>query len=233
MKNIRVVLIALLIFAFGTARGQDTLKAERTSIITLSLLTPTFSYAPRYNVGYMQKVAPRWWVGIEAGYGNRDITFGMAASGGTDYIDNDYRFFEVRPEVYYSLRNHGKVKHLVSAEFFYINHTDHFTNGKYYGKDSYPEYRYDEADYKRIKTGLNINYSLFFYFSPRVGLIWKTGFGVKYRDVTYSNVDNARLVDNSSDDEIFDIFNTEKHIEQSGSQFGGNFNMDLKLFYKF
>ncbi len=231
MKKIIILLLAVL--GFSAANAQDTLQTERTSIVTLSLLSPTFSYAPRYNVGYMQKIAPRWWVGLEAGYGNHGTSFGMGAQSGSDYTDKDYRIFEIRPEVFYSLRNHGKVKHLVSAEFFYINHKDHFTTDRFYGKDGYPTYRYDAADYKRIKTGLNINYSLFFYFSPRVGLIWKTGVGVKHRDVTYSNVVNKTMQDSSSDDELFDIFNVDKYLEQSGPETSVNFNMDLKLFYKF
>ena len=226
----KITLLMCSLMLYG-ARAQETPQEEYSSIVTLSILSPTISYAPRYNVGYMRKVAQRWWVGLEAGYGNHGSSFGMGKEG--DNLTKDYRIFEFRPEVFYSLRNHGKVKHLVSAELFYINHTDHFTTDKYYGKDGYPEYRYDAADYKRIKTGMNINYSVFFYFSQRLGLIWKAGFGIKNRDVTYSNVVNQSVADNGGNDERFSWFGEDKFIEQSGSEVNFNFNMDLKLFYKF
>ncbi|WP_116789994.1 hypothetical protein [Flavobacterium psychrotrophum] len=227
--KITLLLCSLVLYA---AQAQETPQEAYSSVVTLSLLNPTFSYAPRYNVGYMHKVAPRWWVGLEAGYGNYGSSFGMGAQS-DNRVNKDYRIFEVRPEVFYSLRNHGKIKHLVSAEVFYINHTDHFTNNRYYGPGGYPAYRYDEADFKRIKTGLNINYNLFFYFSETVGLIWKTGLGIKNRDVTYRNVTNKTTFDNSGDDEHFAWFGEDKFLKQSGAETNFNFNMDLKLFYKF
>lgn len=233
MKYLTLFLLPIFLLLCGNTKAQDTITAERTSIVTLSLLAPTVSYAPRYNVGYMHRVAPRWWAGLEAGYGTYGSSFGMGTEN-NDQLTKDYRIFELRPEVFYSLRSPSrKLKHLVSAEFFYINHTDHFTTDHYYGDNGYPRYNYDAADYKRIKTGLNINYSLLFYFSERFGLIWKTGFGVRHRNVTYSNVVNKTMQDNSSDDELFNMFNADKYIEQSGAETNLNFTTDLKLFYKF
>jgi len=227
----KLFLLLMLSHVCCVVKAQDTIVSERTSIVTLSLLAPIFSYSPRYNVGYMYKVAPRWWVGLEAGYGSAAISFGDDAD---DYMTKDYRIFELRPEVYYSLRNTSrKLKHLVSAEVFYIDHKDHFTTDTFYENGGYPEYRYDAADYRRIKTGLNINYSLLFYFSERVGLSWKTGFGVKYRNVAYTNVVNKTFVDNSGNDEgPGGWFGIDNYKGQNGSNTNLSFNLDLKLFYK-
>ena len=227
----QAILLLLLFTALGSVKAQDTLQ-ERKNIITLSLLSPTFSYAPRYNIGYMHKVSRRWWAGIEAGYGNYGTAFGIGAEGGSDYITNDYKLFEVRPEIYFDLRPSSKLKHLVSAEFFYISHKDHFTTDRYYAPDGFTEYRYDAADYKRIKTGVNLNYSLMFYFTSRFGLLWKTGLGIANRTVKYSNVVNRTLLANNDDDEG-NIFGTDGYLEDSGTVNKFNFNQDLKLFYKF
>jgi len=229
----QALLLLLLFTAFGSMKAQDTLQ-EPKHVITLSLLSPTFSYAPRYNIGYMHKVSRRWWAGIEAGYGNYGTAFGMGVTNGSDYTTSDYKIFEVRPEIYFDLRPSSKLKHLVSAEFFYINHEDHFTTDRYFAPDGSSEYQFDAADYKRIKTGININYSLIFYFTNRFGLIWKTGFGVANREVTYSNFTNRVLIDNSGgSDYEGNIFGTDQYIDNSGTRTKFNFNQDLKLFYKF
>jgi len=228
----KALLLLLLITTICAVQAQDTLQ-EHNNIITLSLLSPTFSYAPRYNIGYMHKVSRRWWAGIEAGYGNYGTAFGIGAEGGSDYITNDYKLFEVRPEIYFDLRPSSKLKHLVSAEFFYINHKDHFITDRYYAPDGFTEYKYDAADYKRIKTGVNLNYSLMFYFTNRFGLLWKTGLGIANRTVKYRNVVNRTQLDNNGDDDEGDIFGTDAYLEDSGTVNKFNFNLDLKLFYKF
>jgi hypothetical protein len=229
----KTLLLLLLFCISGSVNAQDTLQ-DRKSVITFSLSTPTISYAPRYNVGYMHKVARRWWAGMELGYGNYNSSFGIGVENGSDFITKEYKIFEVRPEIYFDLRPSSKLKHLVSAEFFYINHKDQFTNDHYFAPDGFTEYKFDAADYKRIKTGLNINYNLMFYFAERFGLMWKTGFGVANRNVKYNNFTNRREVDNSGGgDYEGNIFGTDQYIEFSGTRTKFNFNLDLKLFYKF
>jgi hypothetical protein len=227
----RALLLLLLFFVVGSVKAQDTLQ-ESKSVITLSLGTPTVSYAPRYNVGYMHKVARRWWAGTALGYGNYTSSFGMSVT--SDRINNDYKIFEVRPEIFFDLRPSSKLKHLVSAEFFYINHKDRFTTDRYFANEGITEYKFDAADYKRIKAGVNINYSLMFYFAERLGLIWKAGFGIANRNVKYSNFTNRREVDNSGGSSYEgNILGTDQYIDFSGTRTKFNFDLDLKLFYKF
>jgi hypothetical protein len=206
----KTLLLLLLFCISGSVKAQDTLQ-ERKSVITLSLGTPTISYAPRYNIGYMHKVARRWWAGTTLGYGNYNSSFGIGVSNGDSYLTSDYKIFEVRPEVFFDLRPSSKLKHLVSAEFFYINHKDQFTNKRYFAQDG-----------------------LMFYFAERFGLIWKAGFGVANRNVKYSNFTNRTMVDNSGGgDYEGNIFGTDQYIDFSGTRTKFNFDLDLKLFYKF
>ena len=228
----KALLLLLLCLALGSVKAQDTLQQSK-NLITLSLLSPTISYAPRYNVGYMHKVARRWWAGIGVGYGNYGSAFGMGVTNGDEFITNDYKLFESRPEIYFDLRPSSKLKHLLSAEFFYISHKDHFTEDRYYAPDGFTEYKYDAADYRRIKTGVNVNYSLMFYFYRGFGLLWKTGFGIANRNVKYSNVANRTLLAYNGNDDEGNIFGTDGYLEDSGTVTKFNFNQDLKLFYKF
>ncbi|NDI98625.1 hypothetical protein GWA97_06020 [Flavobacterium sp. LaA7.5] len=229
----KVILLLLCVAITGVSYGQDTLQTGSDSdkaVITLSLLSPTITYAPRYNFGYMHRFTNRWWVGIEAGYGDDASAISMTQGSDNNFFFDDYKLFEIRPEIFYSLNKNPKLKHLVSAEYFYIRHTDYFTTERYREIDTNSEYRFDAADYKRIKTGVNINYTLLFYFTEKFGLLSKTGFGVKRRNVTFSNVKNPVYVDTASDDE--DWFGTVNHLEDAGIKTNSNFNFDLKLFYK-
>lgn len=213
--------------------AQDSLKTKPKLVITLSLVTPTFSYAPRYTAGYIHRFTTRWWAGLEAGYGNYNTSFGIAREKGSDYITPRYKLYEIRPEVYYDLRPSGKLKHFVSAEFFYIHHKDHYVTSRFNGVDGI-EYRFDAADYKRIKTGININYTLMFYFTKQFGLLSKTGFGIKRRDVSFSNVENRVALESYlGDDHDSGILGTESYQDDEGVATNFNFNFDMKLFYKF
>ncbi|KOS07167.1 hypothetical protein AM493_14795 [Flavobacterium akiainvivens] len=214
--------------------AQDSLQTERKSIITFSLLSPTLSLAPRYSVGYVHKLNSRWWAGLEAGYGNDGINIVKEPLGDSDVTGSDYRLFELRPELYYDIRNRGKLKHTVSLEVFYINHRDRFITDKYRDKSESRWYEYDAADYKRIKTGFNLNYGVLYYLTPKLMLWQKMGVGLKNRNVKYDNFVNNRPSERyDNDDDHFDLFGMDSHLEKEGNYFGFNFNMELKLAYQF
>lgn len=227
----KLLLSILMLTAFSKVKGQDTLQHENLkSVVTLSLLSPTITYAPRYNAGYMHRFANRWWAGIEAGYGNDATAINMTQESGNEFFFDRYRLIEIRPEIFYSLRNNAKIKHLVSAEYFYIRHTDTQIRNRY-NTGSF-EYSFDSADYKRIKTGVNINYTLLFYFTEKFGLLTKAGFGMKRREVTYTNVKNPVSIGTgyNDDESWFGVYN---YLEDAGTKTNANFNFDMKLFYRF
>ncbi|MBY8963074.1 hypothetical protein KJK34_09955 [Flavobacterium sp. D11R37] len=228
----KLLLLVIMLTAFIKVEGQDTLQHENLkSVVTLSLLSPTITYAPRYNAGYMYRFANRWWAGIEAGYGNDATAINMTQGADNEFFFDRYKLFEIRPEIFYSLRNNPKIKHLVSAEYFYIRHTDTQIKNIYNTGGPF-EYRFESADYKRIKTGININYTLLFYFTEKFGLLTKTGFGIKRRDVSYTNVKNPVYIDTSGNDDE-DWFGIYNYLEDAGTKTNANFNFDLKLFYRF
>ncbi|MFL9844126.1 hypothetical protein [Flavobacterium rhizosphaerae] len=225
--------LSLLMFCvFTVMSAQEITRDESESVLTFSLFTPTFSYAPRYKVGFMHKISSRWWAGLSAGYGNYDTSFNFTRNDDNNIVNKDYKLYEVRPEIYYDLRPTSKLKHLLSAELFYIHHTDVFYNDRY--NENIYTYKYTTADYRRIKTGLNINYNLLFYFTKKLGLTLTTGLGVKFRNVNFNNVTGKTEVDISGDDEgNLGLFEIDGYRKEAGNDTNINFNFDLKLFYKF
>ena len=226
----KLIFIALIAVS-SALHAQDTLTVQGRHTVTLSLLSPVVTYAPRYNAGYTYRFADRWFAGIEAGYGNYATAISMTKGSSNRSFFNDYELWEVRPEIFYSLTGDEQPEHLLSAEFFYICHTDNLKNREYNTGSAF-EYRFDSADYKRIKSGVNINYSLFFYFSDHFGLLTKPGFGVKRREVTFSNVQNPVYRDTSGNDESGDFLGISNYLENAGTKTSVSFNFDVKLFYK-
>lgn len=225
-KNIiyTIVLITNLTLA------QEKSNEEFKSILTFSTFSPILSYAPRWNLGYIRKIEKRYWVGIEFGYGNKDISINSAEEG--DWIKNEYKIFEIKPEIYYDLRPKSKLKHLLSLELQYINHSDKFKNSWYYDLNDNNYYKYDFADYRRIKYGINVNYNLIYNITKNLALMQKVGIGYRKRDVQYSNIVNRIEDDFFEEPDSFVIPVGNGFLRDNGNIGGFNFNLDLKIIYK-
>jgi len=171
---IKKILLCILLFSFEIYFSQSE---DFRSIITVSTFSPLRDQ--RYNVGYLNRLNEKWWIGTELAYGKNGIT-----PPGPSSFDGKSRIFEIRPEVFYSLAPQSRLKHFVSAEFFYLNHTGKDVSGKYYDvNDIY--FSFDSADYKRIKYGLNINYSILLHKeSSWFGFMPTIGFGIKQRKIS-------------------------------------------------
>lgn len=224
------VLISFIILFGSHSFAQEKNKEEFNSIITFSSFSPIVNYAPRWNLGYIRKIDKRYWLGFELGYGNKNISVNFAEEGG--WIKNDYKIFEIKPEFYYDLRPKSKLKHLLSLELQYVNHTDKFNNSWYYDLNDNNYYKYDFADYKRIKYGINVNYNLIYNITKNLALMQKVGIGYRKRVVQYSNIVNR------IEDEFFeepDAFVTpvgNGFLRDNGNLGGFNFNLDLKIIYR-
>ncbi|SEN08366.1 hypothetical protein [Chryseobacterium taichungense] len=196
-------------------------KQERDhSIITISGLAPLRDQ--RWNIGYLHKLNKRWWIGAEVAYGQKGMTpYNLGFEG-------DFKVFEVKPELYYSLNPKSRLKHFISAEFSYLNHSSQRVNDGYYDTTG-QYYNYTSADFKRIRKGLSINYSIllgrrssWFGFMPKVGL------GIAHRNISYQHVEGKTL-----SYEPIDVlpFLPDMDREQSGLRF--LVNADVKFIFKF
>ena len=229
MKN--NFLLFLLVIGFGQILfAQEKSNDNRKNVITFSVLSATLS-PPRWTFGYIYKINERYWVGSEIGYGSYKS---IPVSHKPKYkINDDYQLFEIRPEFFVNVNYGGKVKHLISSEIYYIHHTDRLEDGQFYPNNNSNSrlYAFDEADYKRIKYGLNINYNVFIQLHKGLVLIPKFGLGIKHRNVKYSNITNLQ----GDDGFIFDNFmgGLENHYKKEGSATDFNLNLNFKIAYQF
>jgi len=212
-----------LLFIFISAFSNQFFaqSEEFKSMITVSTFAPFRDQ--RYNFGYMRNVSERWWIGSELAYGENGI---IPVNIGS--FEGKSKIFEIRPEIFYSLAPESKLKHFVSAEAFYLNHTGKGISGNYYDRNE-DYYSFSTSDYKRIKYGLNINYSIL--LSKRnswFGFMPKIGFGLRQRKISYSN-----MYDRMEDNPPVDGLPFDYKLNHEGSDLRFNFNIDMKLIFKF
>ncbi len=222
------ILLLLSVFAIAPLKAQDSLQHHMISLNTVSYLA---SQAPRWTAGYATKIGNRWWAGTEIGYG----TFWLSVHGReNDHLTRDYKLIEIRPQIFYDLRARGKLKHLLSAELFYINQSDRFRSDWYRDRSTSTYYEYDAARYKRVKTGVNLNLNTVYYLGKNFVLWQQVGVGIRNRKVSYSDLSNLRPSERYNDGEDhFGWFGENNYIREKGSSVGFNFNMELKLAYIF
>jgi hypothetical protein len=230
-KKLKFKLLIIFILVANTFSAQEKTEKPINSIITISLISPTLSYVPRLNLGYIKKINERYWAGVELGYGTNNL-LSIYHENYTS-IGSDYKVFEIRPEVYYDLRPNSKLKHLISAELFYINHTDYFNRGWFDDVAKNIYYRHDGADYKREKYGFNLNYNLILNISKNIALMQKLGVGFRQRVVKFSNVINQRPDLNYEESDVTLLPNTNGYANDVGTANAFNFNFDLKIICKF
>lgn len=221
----------ILVFLFtNLSLAQDKSNDAPKSIITINAFSPIVSYAPRWNLGYIRKIENRYWVGLELGYGNKDISINFAEDGG--WIESSYKIFEIKPELYYDLRPKSKLKHLLSLELQYLNHFDQFENNWYYDIKDNNYYKFDLADYKRIKYGININYNLIYNITKNLALMQKVGVGYRKREVQYSSLVNKVEDEFFEEPDSFILPVGNGFLHDNGNLGGLNFNVDFKIIYK-
>lgn len=206
--------------------NQDLKKAEfnKNSVLTFNLLSPLNGLSSRWRVGYIKNIAPRWNLGLDIGFGNKKTTLIIF----DDEIQNDYKLWEIRPELYYLLNPNQKKQNYVSLELFYINHKDILSNEKYFPKTG-GSFRYDKANYYRQKYGFNIKYGLFLYSKRKLSLNFYTGLGLRIRNNRYSKVLNSQDIELPAD---WDMFGLSRYLTKEGFNFSANFSFGTKLYFK-
>ncbi|MGN7866116.1 hypothetical protein [Chryseobacterium sp. 22458] len=214
----KYLLLSIFFSFFETVYAQSD---DYKSIFTVSAFAPFRDQ--RYNIGYMRKINERWWVGTELAYGTDKITPVTIST-----FEGKNRIFEIRPEVFYSLAPQSRLKHFVSAEVFYLNQTGKNISGKYYDENEV-YYSFSSADYKRTKYGLNINYSILLHKeSSWFGFMPKIGFGIRQKNVSYTNMTGKEEDYAPTDGLPFDY-----RSNRQGSNLSFNFNVDMKFIFKF
>lgn len=232
LKSIKIlILIQFLSIEISNAQNGEVSKAgeyNNNSYLTINLLSSLSPIVPRWRVGYIKNINEMWKVGVDVGYGNPSLTYHNL---GDNYEDN-YELWEIRPEFYYFLKAKKKAKityAYLSTELFYINHSDVFSNGHYFPMNG-ESFRYDQANFRRQKYGLNLKYGFFFYSKKRIGLNAYTGLGLRIRNNTFSEILNPTEVDLGP--EGGDMFGFDAYKNMEGTNWSANFVFGFKLYYR-
>lgn len=223
------LLLLFLITGVHNIIGQSKTN-DKNNYISLNLVSPTFSYSPRWTLGYHYVLNERYILGTELGMGSYGTSVNFAADG--DWIDNKYFSIEFSPELKYIFNSKSKTKKFIAAELFYIYHRDNLKNEVYRNMSDLKFYKYDSADYQRNKFGLNLNYGLIINFSKNFGLTPKVGLGIKMRDVKFSNIANPIIENNYEESDTF-FTSSNDYLTIEGFETNINFNFELQLFFKF
>lgn len=203
-------------------------KMEKSQFVTLNVIPTTAYHAPRWAVGYYRFISDKIMVGSEIQIGNYATTINFAKDG--DLMEQDYFSIEISPEIFYILNPTKRHKLFVSSELFYIYHQDVLTNN-HFTQENLGTFHYDQADYKRQKFGMNLNFGTLFNFSDRIGMMPKMGLGIKMRNVEFYNVINPFFDPYYEGDHLFP--NIDSYHTDKGFSTDVNFNFDLMFLYKF
>jgi hypothetical protein len=207
------LLIAAILAAtnlFAQEKSQQIIETGRIkSFASINLLSPLNFLNPRIGAGFVYGINERWKVGVDIGYGNKSLSF----IDFEDEMGEKYQLWEIRPELYYFISPWKKHERYFSTELFYINHKDVF-----YGKP-----QYDQADYRRYKSGFHLKYGMIIRMAKHLELNLYTGFGLRIRSNTYSNEINPVLVKDSRD------FHIGGYKDFEEVKTGVDFSLGLKL----
>lgn len=221
----KILILLLLALSTGVAISQNDDTEIPAGYITTSLTSPLLGI-PRFTVGYIKPITPKYYIGLEVGYGNKDLSLLFPDEEGA--VKDDFKLWEIRPQFYYIFNPAARTKKYISAELFYIDHSDTFSNDIYYSEGI--QYRYEQADYSRKKYGLNVNFGMFLHLSKNVGFNFEGGLGLRQRKVSFENIVNPIIIDNSDEDHY--NFGFRNYLENEGNEFGLNLNLAIKIFFQ-
>lgn len=195
-----------------------------TQKVSFSLVNP-ISRVPRWNVAYGYAITPRSFVELSAGFGRYAIVPKINHFDKRLSIENQYQFWEIRPEFYYEIYPRQEViKQFLSLEIFYLNHSDRLTHF-WYQSPSEGQLTYLSADYHRIKKGVHLNYSLEVAITRRWFFQWKAGLGVRSRKVSLENIHHAKVKTES--------ILLADYLTDIGETIGVNINLDFRVGVRF
>ena len=227
MNNLYKIFISLILILTTLISNAKKSDNNRNSIIkqesdlTFDLFSSLNTFSPRWRIGYIKDINTKWKIGLNLGYGNRNISYTYFANK----FEKDFKLWELRPEIYRVFKRNEKTTRYISLELFYINHTD-VIHDKYYYPKAGGEISFNQADYQRHKYGFNINVGQFIKIRNSFKINIFTGLGLKMRDVSFTNIVNPHPSETSVD--MFDLY---QYREKEGFAFGLNYSIGLKLLF--
>jgi len=227
MKPLHRILV-LLIFISSTLAltAKKGISTEKPTMIqgahiSFDLFSSLNVFSPRWRIGYIQTIDPKWKAGINLGYGNKASSYTYFLN----HFEENYKLWEIRPEIYKVFNYNGKTEKYLSVELFYINHTDVFHNWYYYPREG-GEISFDKVDFRRQKYGFNCNVGEFIFIKNGFSINIFTGLGLRMRSSSFTNIVNPR-----STETFTDMFDFNEYREKEGLDPGFSYSLGLKLIF--
>ena len=226
--SIRLIIILACFIAISSlkslAQNHEIIDSGlySKSYFTLDLVSSIDIIAPRWRIGYIKHIDSDWKVGLNFGYGNSKIAYTQFLA---EHYEDDFVLWEIRPELFYLLKKQKDKNNYISAELFYINHKEIFHNYYYYSKNE-DEISYDKVNYQRHKFGLNLNYGEFLSLRNKLGLNYYAGLGIKFRDVSFSEIQNPK-----QSHTFIDMFDFDLYRKVEGLKVGLNISLGARLYF--
>lgn len=217
-------LISFLSTVQVNAQTEEEDNSNGQSYLTVNVFSPMTFTAPRWRVGYIHAINKKWKVGLDVGYGARSISF----SDFDNRIEDEYRLWEVRPEVYFIVNPKRRTQKYFSIELFYINHSDIIYDDEYYPGHGVT-IGFDSAQYERQKYGIHFKFGLFIHPTKRLGINVYAGVGLRIRTNTYSEISNPMNIEDDNDDG-YPFARSYKDV--AGTEVAPNISLGVKLFLK-
>ncbi len=232
-----LIILILFVFYSTVLLAQESVKEAdmeksktHTGFITFDPLTPTLNPLPRWRMGYNQYFGNKYGIGLEIGYGNKNLTFQYPLL--TGYMGLQYNLWEIRPKVYRYLDLHNKVSWYIAVEFFFINHNDIYENDEYYFENLNKGIGYDRVHYNRKKYGVHIINGKVFNISSigKVNLYY--GIGFRIRDIHFSEAVNPRTVEKHWELGPIEAISGGNIQRDEGSHVSINFSLGFNILFK-
>ena len=226
--SLTLVLSAIILNAQNDNSIENS-SVKKESYLTFDAFSSLNTYSPRWRFGYVKGISPKWKLGLNLGYGNSNISY----TGFAENYEEDYELWEIKPELYYNLRQTQKSTTYGSFELYYINHQDIY-HDYYYLPIGGGVIRYDQADYLRQKYGFNFNIGTFIHMGKWFGMNIFTGVGFKIRNNSFSNIVNPEPADPDFIEMLshIDMYDDNEYKVAEGLDYGFNFSLGLKLLFR-
>ena len=154
MRQISLTII-LCIFTGLHLYPQETGEKLRSIDVHLMPLT-LIDYTPRTRIGFEIRSNGRTGYCLELGYGNYLFNRNRLIFEGMEW-DEDYKFFEIRPELKYYFNSSASYYNFYFAlEAFLIHMTDQMHDRYFHKDNSENTIEFDRADFNKNKFGLHL-----------------------------------------------------------------------------
>ena len=178
----------------------------------------------RINLSMEKKTSKNTSFSFSLGYGNQTSYQLHLATNGSNSSDNNFQFYEARPEFRY-YPPFFTIPIYVSCELFASQLRKTMYNDAFKTANSGFKINYERADFTKEKYGLNIIGGLKPYiFNGNYYAEMFGGIGIAYRKSTFKNV-----IGTNEDYEIWSIFDFGE--QQEGAKIVPNFTLGLRIGY--